>query len=106
MTTTELVFHKFFEFVEHFALGANSPSHSADFCASKYCNFLCSPMRLGGIAGGIGAFAVYPIDLVKTRSGKRAETHIEGVDTTMADVGNKWLGKELRFFTIYQTIFM
>jgi solute carrier family 25 aspartate/glutamate transporter 12/13 len=22
---------------------------------------------LGGIAGGIGAFAVYPIDLVKTR---------------------------------------
>ena len=32
-----------------------------DFFHSVY-NF-----GLGGIAGGIGAFAVYPIDLVKTR---------------------------------------
>jgi solute carrier family 25 aspartate/glutamate transporter 12/13 len=33
-----------------------------DFFQSVY-NF-----GLGGIAGGIGAFVVYPIDLVKTRS--------------------------------------
>ena len=47
--------------VEKMAAAATSQGFLIDFLHSTY-NF-----ALGGLAGGLGAIAVYPIDLVKTR---------------------------------------
>jgi solute carrier family 25 aspartate/glutamate transporter 12/13 len=76
MTTVELFKHKLIEFVEHFALG--------------------------GIAGGIGAMAVYPIDLVKTRMQNQiVKPGVPPQYANFVDCFKKVIGNE-GFFALYR----